>query len=524
MSAGAWQMVVRRKKYPPHWRHAPNPVPTTHPYQPFKLTYAQSLRNPPPTPQPASTKTNTPPQPPANPPTKPSTTTTGTAPHQTASSHYLSPHAQLRFPPSPTFKEWRGLCFRCCKRGHTARQCKNLRRCGRCWGEGHTGSHCNKHSSGHPYASPTNPAITAQPAAKPAHSFDELLTGPYPYPPKQMPEGRTPRTFCYADRDTRPTKEYTAPPCASPPAASTAVAELHQNEETSIPVPIRVLREIYLGRDPSTLPLELTAVLHNSTPPEPLPLLAPIATPTQATFVTEDPHLVTTLVTEPCAETPVANMEPGTQHVATPKAAQSQPKRILTRRRPGNRTDTDVPGCGADPLALTVAGTDAVEPSKNPLRGPHQARHVHMGNEQRETNSCLTPGRTPQVNSNRPVNGPGRPLGPGATTRQRKRLTLAGIRPKRNTSTAKKNRAEPQAANFNLNPEGFVEIRVDYDHRLAIATTCGINVEQVTTSLKEDNAQRLLLPEAQPNKPERDLNEEQVNLELSSDEELTDME
>ncbi|KAF3331555.1 hypothetical protein FCM35_KLT02961 [Carex littledalei] len=707
MSAGEWQMVARRKKYPPHWRHAPHPVPTAQPYQPYKLTYAQTLRNPPPL---LPTNTTLPPKAPANPP---ATSPTSSASHKTATTNYISPHSQLRFPPSPQFKEWRGLCFRCCKWGHAASHCKNLTRCGRCWGEGHTGSHCSKKTSGQTTARLPPPVTGTKPITKLEPSFDELLSGPYPYPPKSVPEGRPARTYCYAGRDAqyyaemvrlqravvlyapeieidltidevaecaaktglvkmedisvavltrsrylislpttitpaafiraipdevwslgysfsqwsplvdaavkipqfkvlidivgvppqlyredviskaisafgvylgmveqdlkeemacwtaavatvtldkipleinfvdggletvaqvlvktwahvplyskeempRPTKEYTSPPCVSPPAAATTEDVLRLHTEPTVPVPIRILRDICQGRDPNSLPRELAAVLAN-TQMEPPPLPESIATPTQTSPVTENQNLVNVPVMAQCDESHVASPQIEREQIVTPKVIQSPPKRILTRRMHANQTATEEPDCGAESLPLAVSGTKAGEGSKYLLRSSRQDKHMVRDNRQQESNSCKTRARITEqrFNLESSLDGPNRPHGPSAVSRQRRRLTLAAIRPKRNSSTKKKNRAEPQAASFNLNPDGFVEIRVDYDQRLAIASACGINLDHVTTALKEDNEQRFSLPEAQPNRSDPGSDEEHLNLDLSSDDELTDLE
>lgn len=47
------------------------------------------------------------------------------SPPPTQASYYFSPHSptKLRFPPSSTFTEWRGRCFRCCRTGHNSAAC-----------------------------------------------------------------------------------------------------------------------------------------------------------------------------------------------------------------------------------------------------------------------------------------------------------------------------------------------------------------------------------------------------------------
>ncbi|KAF3336406.1 Casein kinase I [Carex littledalei] len=130
-----WQTVInRRRRFPENWKTQPNsPSTQTQPYQPYShspnsMTYAQALlqrKTPSPTPS-LSPRYN-------------SSTSSGSRPNSSNSrqttTFYISPHSPThpRFPPSPTFLEWKGRCFRCCRRGHTKDLCRNRSRCGKCW-------------------------------------------------------------------------------------------------------------------------------------------------------------------------------------------------------------------------------------------------------------------------------------------------------------------------------------------------------------------------------------------------------
>lgn len=179
-----WQLVCRRRPYPTNWRpsDAP-PPPEAKPYIPYaRLTYAQALQRP-----------SSPPllQAPSR-PVSPSSSTSSTL--------YVSPHSpsRLRFPPSHTFPEWKGRCFRCCRTGHSAAKCRNPKRCGRCWSYGHIGSKCKKEVIVPPAPVKTLPpkrGIQSEPA------FEELLTGSYPYRAPEMPTERPISLHVFLERD-----------------------------------------------------------------------------------------------------------------------------------------------------------------------------------------------------------------------------------------------------------------------------------------------------------------------------------
>ncbi|KAF3320615.1 hypothetical protein FCM35_KLT14749 [Carex littledalei] len=121
-SNGDWKVVTRKKPYPTQWRISQQTETQSKPYLPYtKPTYAQILRRSSPAPTMTSHGRTSPPtsQPPS--PTSQATTI-----------YYVSPHSpsRLRFPPSHTFPEWRGRCFRCCRTGHSAAKCRNPKRCG----------------------------------------------------------------------------------------------------------------------------------------------------------------------------------------------------------------------------------------------------------------------------------------------------------------------------------------------------------------------------------------------------------
>lgn len=131
-SNGDWQEVRRRKPFPNNWRVSQQTQPPAAPYQPYsKPSYAQVLRR---TPSPTNMTYGRKISLASSQPTSPTS--------QASSVYYVSPHSpsRLRFPPSHTYPEWKGRCFRCCRTGHAAAKCRNPKRCGRCWSYGHAGS------------------------------------------------------------------------------------------------------------------------------------------------------------------------------------------------------------------------------------------------------------------------------------------------------------------------------------------------------------------------------------------------
>lgn len=147
---GEWQMVSRRRNYPDNWRYSKPQQPTVTPYLPY-TSYAEVVRR---NCNPSSAMSSD-----SSPKTTPPTSRPATPTTPPATLYYVSPHSpsRLRFPPSSTFSEWKGRCFRCCRTGHTRAKCRNPRRCGRCWSYGHIGSQCKQ-----PLVPPPQPALTAQ--------------------------------------------------------------------------------------------------------------------------------------------------------------------------------------------------------------------------------------------------------------------------------------------------------------------------------------------------------------------------
>ena len=189
---GEWQEVPMRRPYPANWRPStdtsPTP-PTAQPYIPYaKPTYAQVLQQAvkPPTSQPSL------------PPSQPSSPTSSTT-----STFYVSPHSpsRLRFPPSHTFPEWKGCCFRCCRTGHSAAKCRNSKHCGKCWSFGHIRSRCTQEIVAPPQPVPKIRA-PALPNQRCEPDFEVLLNGSYPYRAPEMPEERPLSLHCFLERDS----------------------------------------------------------------------------------------------------------------------------------------------------------------------------------------------------------------------------------------------------------------------------------------------------------------------------------
>lgn len=204
VSSGEWKVVQnRRRRFPQHWTHAnPSLISSqTKPYVPFasKPTYAQILAvNSPPASNhssPRSTDSMKTTQPPT--PISPQSPT-----------YYVSPHSptNLRFPPSPSYQEWRGRCFRCCKKGHTKSLCQNRLICGKCWQYGHVGSRCREAPTGAPkhnqqeHAMPVEKNQVTKPGRE-EPGFDDMLVGSYPLVPPYMPPERPFRTVCFINQE-----------------------------------------------------------------------------------------------------------------------------------------------------------------------------------------------------------------------------------------------------------------------------------------------------------------------------------
>lgn len=148
-SNGAWQEIRRRKGAAnPQEMRAGEDQSKVKLYIPYftNKTYAQAVGEQPASAEtgPASPKNSQPPPP--RPPSRPTT-----PPSPPVTCYYTSPHSptSLRFPPAPSFPEWRGRCFRCLRVGHPASKCCNQLKCGRCWMDGHNLSKCK---------TPLNPA------------------------------------------------------------------------------------------------------------------------------------------------------------------------------------------------------------------------------------------------------------------------------------------------------------------------------------------------------------------------------
>ena len=185
---GEWQHVRRRRPYPSNWSQSQPLQHTANLYQPYsRPTYAQIVRQ------------TTPPQAPMS---QPKITPPSSPISSTDTVYYVSPHSpsRLRFPPSHTFAEWKGRCFRCCRTGHSAAKCRNPKRCGKCWAFGHIGSKCKQEIV--PPPQPLARKMPAQPVpSRVEPGFEELLTGSYPYKEPEMPTERPLRLHCFIERD-----------------------------------------------------------------------------------------------------------------------------------------------------------------------------------------------------------------------------------------------------------------------------------------------------------------------------------
>lgn len=203
---GEWKVVSRRKRFPDSWKE-PTDVrqDKVRAYSPYQITssYAQVVgagtgpRSGGSVSSHASPRSSPSNSRPPNPTTPPS------------AQFFTSPHSPttLRFPPLPAYPEWRGRCFRCCKVGHSVAQCSNPTRCGQCWKGGHIASKCKEKKPLNPGAKPFKPLGTSQsPTMTDTQSrgepdFAELLKGPAPTQPPELPDDRPEKVICFVGRD-----------------------------------------------------------------------------------------------------------------------------------------------------------------------------------------------------------------------------------------------------------------------------------------------------------------------------------
>lgn len=193
---GEWQEVRRRRRFPDNWKTPSDErIDQVRAYKPYQLarSYAQVLSGNSSNSSRASTGSDSAKTSPVS--SRPSSPSSTTSPK-----YFYSPHSptKLRFPPLPTYPEWWGRCFNCCRVGHTASKCRNPKRCGKCWATGHTGRFCTA-TNLNPAAPPFHPSQHVQ---LPTHSeplFDDLLAGDLP-PTPEMPEGRPDKITCFIER------------------------------------------------------------------------------------------------------------------------------------------------------------------------------------------------------------------------------------------------------------------------------------------------------------------------------------
>lgn len=213
---GEWQLVSRRKRFPGNWRTPSNiELEKVRAYTPYPSirSYAQVVRSSTGmiSSSPLSSNTSARSSPPTSRPTTPNS--------PPGTRFFTSPHSltTLRFSPLPSYPEWRGRCFRCCKVGHSIAQCNNPKRCGQCWQEGHIVSKCKAKAPLNPTAKPFQPVtnqhipIPSQPVSTQQETgsvklrgepdFGELLMGPPPTEPPVLPDDRQEKSYCFVERD-----------------------------------------------------------------------------------------------------------------------------------------------------------------------------------------------------------------------------------------------------------------------------------------------------------------------------------
>lgn len=76
-----------------------------------------------------------------------------------------------------------------------------------------------------------------------------------------------------------------------------------------------------------------------------------------------------------------------------------------------------------------------------------------------------------------------------------------------------------QAAEINLNPAGFFEIKVEKAHCAKMGEGCGLSIEVVQQALQEDNTERQKASASEQRGKAAAEEEEMVNLDPASDEE-----
>ncbi|KAF3327676.1 hypothetical protein FCM35_KLT07794 [Carex littledalei] len=300
---GEWHEVKRRRRYPDNWRTPTDDRNTkVRPYKPFQATrsYAQVVQSSPASSR-GSASSNSAASSPIN--SRPVSPASSTSPR-----YFYSPHSptKLCFPPLPTYPEWWGRCFNCCRLGHTSSNCRNPKCCGKCWAPGHTARHCPITD-----LNPAAPFFPKPHQTQPQHTvplFDDLLKGAI-YETSDFPS--------IPPKLTRP-----SPPPPSNPQSPEAYLETlparHDDSEL-IACSRRVLRELCNGVNPNNIPPEVLAVLTGDRNMAELSL----ATLRDLMQATEDREEEVRVAQAP----PVMSQEMQLPLVATPKATPPNDRR-----------------------------------------------------------------------------------------------------------------------------------------------------------------------------------------------------
>lgn len=265
---------------------------------------------------------------------------------------------------------------------------------------------------------------------------------------------------------------------------------------------MRLIRQLCSEQNAASIPQKLKDILSGHTevsPPPPPPQAESIPVPPQRDLnASSNNHEVGHI---------------SNKKRATHKPVQQQPQRILDEGTREIQTDTDDTEGQNDSLPPQNSDMHAGEGSEHP---PQITRPMQLGRGQKRQNKTQPPqtrgtSRWACFNSKGKVDGlPA--LGPKIAIKTKRKTVRMGQRQleligettshilingparagpsvplgQKRRITAPRNRAKQskQRASINLDPKGFVQVEVDYEHRLAIAAACGSSLTMVTRATR----------------------------------------
>lgn len=194
----------------------------------------------------------------------------------------------------------------------------------------------------------------------------------------------------------------------------------------------------------------------------------------------------------------VGHVKVGVIHTS-PGDVEASPQRITQPLRVETNSSTRVG-------ISTIGDKEGVEPSQDQhgiSRGDSEARklkqvHTKVNPRRGRNQTAVT------ILQRRAESVPlgGHVLRPSTLSRRNSRLTCGepSTKPKPKRSgparprTKKESLKEKDKDQLTLNPEGFFEVRVDYQHCANIAEASGVTIQQIDDLLRDDNQNRIAMP------------------------------